>query len=153
VPRRASFSAATARSYRIVLSGIFAGISAAAVMSVGVALVTTFSLPACNLKESEGGTCPTNIANQGSGTTPCGDSTCSAGTYCAIDGGDGCSNGCTATAQCPFGNYCDMSKPVPDLVGNMIGTCTPPTLEQQQGACPDDGGNDASSSSSKDAGK
>jgi hypothetical protein len=66
--------------------------------------------------------------------------------YCVVDGGDGCASGCTMTAQCPYGNFCDMTNPVPDLEGNMIGTCTQPTL-QQQAPC-----GDAGSSSSSDGG-
>jgi hypothetical protein len=131
----------------------FAGFSALGA-AIGIfAVATTFSLPACNASESEGGaTCPSVTANQCNGETICGDSMCEEGNYCVSDSGSGCAPGCLVTAQCPFGDYCDLTTTTPDLAGNSVGTCLHPTLQQQNGACPDDGGSDASSSS-KDAGK
>ncbi len=130
-----------------------AGFSAVAVVTGAFAVVTTFTLPACNLKASEAGaTCPSVTANQGNGETACGDAPCSAGTYCVSDAGDTCSNGCTITAQCPFGDYCDLTNAAPDLAGNSVGTCTHPSLEQQEGPCADAGAGDAATSSA-DAGR
>jgi hypothetical protein len=148
VPRRARHLPAFALA--------FAGISAVAAITGIFALVTTFALPACNLAESDGGGCPSVVVNRGNGETTCGNSTCSAGMYCVSDAGVGCASGCTATAQCPYGNYCDMTNPVPDLEGNPVGSCQPPTMQQQNGPCPDDGGSEGgadASSTTKDAGR
>ena len=130
-----------------------AGFSAVAVMTGAFAVVTTFALPACNLKEDDGGAaCSSVAANTGSGETQCGDAVCAAGTYCVTDAGDGCSPGCLVSAQCPYGNYCDLTSPSPDLAGNSVGACTQPTI-QQRAPCGDAGASDASTSSSKDASK
>jgi hypothetical protein len=114
-----------------------ASFSAVSVLPSVFAVTTTFSLPACNVAESEGGaTCAAVTPNKGDGVTTCGDSTCAAGMYCVVDGGDNCASGCTSTSQCPYGNYCDLTNPTPDLEGNLFGTCTQPTL-QQQAPCAD----------------
>ncbi|MEO7111782.1 MAG: hypothetical protein ABI183_15175 [Polyangiaceae bacterium] len=130
-----------------VAAGItIAGFSAVAVATSAFAIVTTFSLPACNSSESEAGAaCSSVTANKGSGETTCGDAICAAGTYCVTDAGNGCAPGCTVTAQCPFGNYCDLTNSAPDLAGNSVGTCTQPTL-QQQAPCAEAGASDASTS-------
>jgi hypothetical protein len=71
--------------------------------------------------------------------------------YCIVDGGDGCATGCTSTAQCPHGDYCDLTNLTPDLEGNEIGTCTQPTLEQEA-PCADASASSDASSSSHDGG-
>jgi hypothetical protein len=129
----------------VAASLTIAGFSAVAVVTGAFAVVTTFSLPACTAANDAGAACSSVAANNGNGETTCGDSICAAGTYCVSDAGDGCSTGCIVTAQCPFGNYCDLTNAAPDLAGNSVGTCTQPTL-QQQAPCADGGGADAASS-------
>jgi len=140
------------RRFFVAAGLTIAGFSAVAVATGAFAIVTTFSLPACNLAESDAAAaCSSVAANQSNGETACGDAICAAGTYCVTDAGDSCSTGCIVTAQCPFGNYCDLTNAAPDLAGNSVGTCTQPTL-QQQAPCADAGAGDAASSAG-DAGR
>ena len=139
-----------------VLASAIAGISGATLLSVvttGFGVATTFALPSCNLKEAtEGGpgSCPSVASNTGNGATTCGDSVCAAGNYCVTEAGPGCSTGCMATTQCPYGNYCDLTSPTQDIVGNLVGTCQQPSAQQLNAACPEDAGKSSSTDGGRD---
>lgn len=74
----------------------------------------------------------------GTGVSSCGGVSCLAGQYCAL--GPACAPGCLDEHNCQRGGACDLSSPLLDDAGNLVGACVLPSAGGACGGGGDDGG-------------
>ncbi len=93
-------------------------------MSLGVVVVFACGNTADDSADA-GTPCAEQVTSSTDGTTTCGPG-CPAGFHCNT-GGDACLTGCTSTANCGGGEYCDLSGGTNDLEGTTDGVCRTPS--------------------------